>query len=460
MRQRPLASWDVGGATPTDPGERIQAEPKVVARLETNKISARRAARLPSYPNRRRTARHPRIFYGWYVVSAVGLVLMTTTGLAFYNLAVLLDAFIAERGFPVGLTSGATASFFVASGLGGVLAGRLMDRVDARMIIILGACGSAIALGCTGLLRRPSELYAFHLIFGFCYGFCGLVPATTIVARWFEARRALALSIASTGLSLGGVIVTPLSAYLIHRLGIAGAAPWMGLLFFVGVVPVTATVVRSTPQEVGLVPDGSPLVEASQRAGRVPTLSYGQASRSRLFISITVAYLFGLGAQVGAVTHLFRMVSTREDTAAAASAVASLAIASVVGRLIGGWALLRVGTRGFAVFMLAAQTLALAILATASQTWILPVVVLFGVTVGNVLMLHPLLLAETFGTRHYGRIYSVSNLIATVGVAGGPALVGLIFEATSGYAVPYLTLAVASLMSCSVLLLAHPRKDK
>ena len=33
-----------------------------------------------------------RLFYGWYVVVAIGVVLMTESGLAFYNLAVLLDA--------------------------------------------------------------------------------------------------------------------------------------------------------------------------------------------------------------------------------------------------------------------------------------------------------------------------------------------------------------------------------
>ena len=32
-----------------------------------------------------------------------------------------------------------------------------------------------------GWLQRPWQLYAFHLLFGFCYGFCGLVPSTTIV---------------------------------------------------------------------------------------------------------------------------------------------------------------------------------------------------------------------------------------------------------------------------------------
>jgi MFS family permease len=395
-----------------------------------------------------------RIFYGWYVVYAIGLVLMTTAGLAFYNLSVLLDAFVAERGFPVALTSGATASYFIASGAGGVFAGRLMDRIDARLIMIFGACVSAIALGSLGLLQRVWQLYAFHLVFGFCYGFCGLVPATTIVARWFEARRALALSIASTGLSLGGVLMTPLSALLIQRWGIAGAAPWLGLAFFLGVVPVTAWIVRSSPHEMGLVPDGAKFVQRGSGAAPPRSVSYAQARRSRFFIAVTAAYLFGLGAQVGAITHLFRLASTRASPGIAALALALLASASVVGRLTGGWLLLRLPTRAFAAGMLLAQALALALLAFAAKSLLLVAAVLFGITVGNVLMLQPLLLVEAFGTRHYGRIYSVSNLIAAAGVAGGPALSGVIYEASGGYTLPYLGLSAASVLSCAILLLA------
>ena len=400
----------------------------------------------------------PRLFYGWYVVYAIGLVLMTTSGLAFYNLSVLLDAFVAERGFPVALTSGATASYFIASGAGGLLAARLMDRIDARLIIICGACVSAVALGSLSLLHAVWELYAFHIVFGFCYGFCGLVPTTTVVARWFEARRALALSIASTGLSLGGVVVTPVSAFLIQRLGIAGAAPWLALMFLIGVLPATAWIVRSSPQEMGLVPDGAKFLS---RAASIPVpknVSYAQARRSRFFLALTAAYLFGLGAQVGAITHLFRLASTRESPNIAALALALLAGASVFGRLTGGWLLLRIPTRGFAIGMLLAQAFALALLAFATNNLLLAGAALFGTTVGNVLMLQPLLLAEAFGTRHYGRIYAVSNLITAAGVAGGPALTGVIYEASGGYALPYLVLSAASVLSSAILVLAGSTK--
>jgi MFS family permease len=396
-----------------------------------------------------------RVFYGWYVVAAIGLVLMTCSGLAFYNLSVLLDAFITQRGFPVALASGATASYFMASGLGGVFAAQLMERTDPRLIMIGGACVSSIALGCAGGLHRAFELYAFHIVFGFCYGCCGLVPATTIVARWFEARRPLALSLASTGLSVGGIVITPLSAHLIARDGIAGAAPWLGLCFFLGVVPVTALIVRASPHEMGLEPDGNDRYRRAK--GRAPprSIAFFKAWRSRFFLALTAAYFFTLGGQVGAIAHLFRLASTRENSEVAALAVALLAAASVIGRLAGGWVLLKVAARLLAMSMFAVQAVALAILALAPwRDALLLGAVLFGASVGNVLMLQPLLLVEAFGLRDYGRIYSLGQLITAIGVAAGPAIVGLIEEASGGYTLAYLIVAAGSLLGLALLVLA------
>lgn len=398
-----------------------------------------------------------RLFYGWYVVLAIGLVLTTESGLAFYNLAVLLDAFIRERGFPVALASGATASYFLASGVGGVLAARLMERIDARVVMISGASLSAIALACVGLLSAPWQLFTFHVVFGFCYGCCGLVPATTVVARWFEARRPLALSIASTGLSLGGIVVTPLAALLIARIGLAGAAPWLGLAFFLGVVPVTALIVRASPFHMGLKPDGPRGGKRPAKTIVVPHVTFAAARRSRFFVGLTAAYIFTLGAQVGAIAHLFRLVSIRETGNAAMLAVALMAAASVIGRLSGGWCLLRVPAREFALAVFALQAAALALLSMApTQSVLLTGAVLFGASVGNVLMLQPLLLVEAFGVRDYGRIYSLSQLLTAAGVAAGPLLIGQINAATGGYTVPYLVAAAVSLGGLMLLLLAGP----
>jgi MFS family permease len=392
-----------------------------------------------------------RIFYGWYIVAAVFVTTTISSGLVFYNLSILLAAFIAERGFPVAVASSATAVFFVAGGIGGVIAGRLVDRIDTRAVIATGAIIGALTLATAGQLSELWQLYVFHVVFGLCHGASGLVPVTTLVARWFNARRALAFSIASTGLSFGGILVAPLVALAIERLGLAGAAPWLGLALFCGIVPVTLLVMRPSPAAMGLEPDGATRAEREQSPLQ-PAVLFADARRSRYFYAVSVSYLFLLGAQVGAIAHFYRLASTRAGVATAALALSVLAGSSTLGRLVGGWLMLRMPTLPFALALMVLQAVGLAVLAIAEdRAQILIGTVIFGITMGNSLMMHPLLLAERFGTRDYGRIYSTSQLVTVVGVAGCPAVIGVLYEASGGYAVPFIAAAAVSLVGLAVL---------
>lgn len=387
------------------------------------------------------------------------LVQTVGSGLIFYNLAVLLSAFIAERGFPVAQTSFATGSFFIASGTAGMIAGRLMDRIDPRYVVVSACCLGTATLALVGVLSQPWQLYLFYMMLGFSYGGCGLVPAATIVTRWFQARRALAISIASTGLSVGGVLITPLAAKAIADHGLAAAGPWMAAVFFLGIVPATILLVRPSPASMGLLPDGAqPALAGAQASSGV---SFSVARRSRFFIGVTAAYVFALGAQVGAIAHIFRLGSERTDAGTAALAVAVLATASLLGRLAGGWLLVRSAPpRAFALALILLQCVSLVFLSTASSAAMLIVgAVLFGLSVGNVLMMQPLLLADAFGTKDYGRIYSTSQFIGVLGVASGPALLGFLYEAGGGYTGAYLAAAACSLVGFAILFLSGRRVD-
>jgi MFS family permease len=314
-----------------------------------------------------------------------------------------------------------------------------------------------LLIACLGVLYSPLQLYLFHLVFGLCYGCVGIIPNITMLARWFEARRSLAISIASTGLSLGGIVITPASAFLIEHHGIAGAAPWLALALLIGVVPPTALVVRPDPQAMGLAPDGVAPAPGGTPVAATPRATFAQARRSRFFAGIAASYFFVMGAQVGAIAHIYRLAKTAGGVDIAALAVALLAGASVCGRLAGGWILLKAPARVFTLVLFAQQAAALAVLALAASKGVLLLgVVMFGLAMGNILMMQPLLLAEAFGTHSFGRIYAASNLISVPGVAAGPALLGFVFAPTGGYAVPYLAAAAASLLGIAILLAAGP----
>jgi hypothetical protein len=295
-------------------------------------------------------------------------------------------------------------------------------------------------------LREPWQLHAFYLLFGFTFGGCGLVPISTIVARWFNVRRPQALAIASTGLSLGGVVLTPLSALAIKQLGLAGAAPWLGLAFFLGVVPATALIVRPRPQAMGLEPDGAER-RSDGAAATLPGIPFSQAWRTRYYVAVTGAYVFALGAQVGGIAHIYRLASIRADDQVAALAVALFAAISLAGRLASGWLMMSVPLRAFALALMAIQAIGLALLAHAvSGPGILVATAFFGLTSGTILMMQQLLLADAFGTREYGRIYSVSLLLTVIGVAAGPAHGGRNTPGAGGDGSAFLALARASLI--------------
>ncbi len=393
--------------------------------------------------------RDSRVFFGWWVVVGVFVGMTTSSGLGFYNIAVVLEALTEERGFSVSEVSATVAFFFVVSGLTGLGVARLIERYDPRWTIVSGAVLGAIGLVLLGRVAQLWQLYAAYAVFGVGFAATSLVPGTTLVTRWFVRRRSVALSIATTGLSLGGIVLTPLSARLIDSQGLSSATPWLGAMYIVGIVPISLLLIRPHPESLGLLPDGEevsgPADVAPSRLAAEQGVEFSVAVRSRFFRSVTGCYIFAMLAQVGVIAHQFKFVSDGSSSAAAAMAVSLLAAASIVGRLAGGWIVTVVRLRSFVLAILLLQILALVGFSTArSEVAFLLASVCFGLTVGNLLMLQPLLLADAFGTRDYPRIYSFCMLFTTIGVAGGPALLGFLHDSAGGYRPGFLTAAAVS----------------
>lgn len=190
-------------------------------------------------------------YYGWWIVAGVFLVLTISSGFGFYNLSVYINVLAGARGFSVSQVSVAVSLFFVVGGVTGMLVARLIDRYDVRWVMIAGAALGGAALGFVGHATSLWQLYVLFTLFGIGNSAISIVTSTTLVTRWFPgSNRSVALSIASTGLSAGGIVVTPLSARLFNQWGLEATIPWFGLLFFLLVLPVALWVVRGHPPQV------------------------------------------------------------------------------------------------------------------------------------------------------------------------------------------------------------------
>jgi MFS family permease len=395
-------------------------------------------------------------FPGSRVVTGCFIVLAVSSGLGFYGLAVYLNAFSREQGWPVASISLATTVYFVVGGVSGLYVARLIARRDVRVPIVAGAIIGAVSLAVLGRVTERWQLYLVYAVFALGFSGAGLIPVTTVVTRWYHERRSVALSVASTGLSAGGILLTPLAKALIDRNGMAAATPVLGAVWLVGILPFALWLVRPDPIRLGWRPDG---VRVS--AGVAPPAPTGvpftTAVRSRFFIGATVAYSLALGAQVGGIQQLVKLVEDRTDEATAALATLALAATSVVARLAGGRIVTRVPIIGFTSVLFAVQGVSLVLIAFASHTVALfAAIVLFGATVGNILMLQPLIIAERFGVLDYPRIFSRNQFLCIVGLAGGPLLLGWLYDNGGGYRSSYLVAAACSLVGSLVLASGGP----
>ncbi len=392
-----------------------------------------------------------RIFDGWYVVASVFVLLMVNAGLGFYGLSIFLEAITDEQGFSTASVSFATSLFFIVSALSGRLIAPVIERHDLRLIVAAGGVVAAGGLLLIGESTSLFTLYISYVVFAVGAGLSGLVPATTLVTRWFQARRSVALSIASTGLSVGGLTVTVVASRLIDSKGMQDAAPWMALIYL-AMVALSLITLWPDPAKRGQLPDGI-AVDDSTAATSPPGIAYDEAVRSRVFLLITIGFVLTMGAQVGGIAQLAKLGSERVDTATGTLLLSSIAFASVLARLIGGAVASRVSLVAMTTVMSVGQCGSLIWLSQGQSRAMLVVgALLFGCTIGNLLMLHPLVLADRFGVASYARIYALSQLIVVgFGVAGGPYLLGALHDLWS-YQVSYI--AAGFLSVCGVMAFA------
>ena len=398
-------------------------------------------------------------FPGRWVLGACFALLTFSSGLGFYGLAVYLQAFSSERQWSVSSISLATTLFFLVGGISGVWIAKFIAKHDVRIMVLGGACLATIALFSMRFVEHRWQLFAVYIFYSLGWSASGMGPITTVVTRWFHVRRAGALAIASTGLSMGGIVVTPFIKWILDSQGIHNGSPWLALIWFCGTVPVTLFLLRAFPQPYGWLPDGA-RAEPGQ-VGDISGTPLNEAVRTKFFRAVAIGYIFALGAQVGGALQLVKLVEERTDRSTATLATIILSSMSIISRFVAGRIIPRVDMTKFTVGLAIVQGLSLASMAlNESRIGLLLSIALFGVTIGNMVMMQSLLIAERFGVRDYPRIAARSGLISFSGTALGPLLLGWLYDVAGGYRSSYLAAAACSLIGATMFSFAGSASEQ
>lgn len=407
-------------------------------------------------------------FYGWYVAIACSLLMMVGVGVGYYGLPIFLKPLKDAHGWSTAQVSWAPAIYFCVSGLTAAIVGPYVDRYGPRRFMLIGSLINGASAAMIGIVNELWQLYVVYFVFAVAFGMSSNIAVNAILARWFIRRRALAMSISFTGVSLGGVILAPIASRLIDVGGLELATPILGALVIITSIPVIIGVIVFDPREVGMLPDGDtgasapPPAQQALLAAQMRTWTRAEAVRTIGFWGILVAFLLVLIAQTGYVVHQVTFLEDRLGSrSAAAFTISVTAFGSIIARLAVGIFADNVDRRLLTVILFVVQATAILLIIhteSIAATWALTLV--FGLTIGNVYMMQSLLVGEIFGMVSFGTVFGLISLAGQVGSGLGPIGVGIIHDATGGYTVPFTITAALTYLAAVAILFARPARSR
>ena len=389
------------------------------------------------------------------MVVALGLVTIVSYGTTQYLFGVLVDPVTRELGGNRAQLASAYSIALVVAAVAGLAVGRVVDRIGARLLLVLGG---AVNVATLLLLSRAGSLPAFAIIWA---AGCGPAMALTqypltfvVVANWFDRRRPAAMALLTTVGGLSSPIMIPLAGWLVQAHGWRAAVALLALPAAL-TIPLSLALVRRRPEDLGLAPDGA----AAARPGPGTGLTLTGALRTPAFWLITtggVATMFCANAmQVNQVAYL---IARGLSPVTAASVAGLVGLASVPGRLVLNLAGQRISPQWLlALSMLGMGLGVLVLLVTSGAGPTLGYALLYGAGYGAATPLRGTVMARQVGRRAFGAITAVQNLAVLGGSAAGPLAMGGIYDARGAYGIALALLVVVIAVGATATVLA-PRR--
>jgi MFS family permease len=318
--------------------------------------------------------------------------------------------------------------------------GRLSDRYNVRLVIAVGVLVGTVSFL---LLATTQSLWQFYLYFGVGGGICvgsTYTPVNATISKWFREKRALALGIALMGISVGQMVLSPLSAEIIAAQGWRTAyAVLAGVVFACGLPAVLLMGRRDPRRDLRAGGDrgrGGPTMAQRLREGS----TVGQAARTAPFwMLMLTGFVISAGFYIVAA-HIVPAATDAGMPATAAALILTVSSAAgIAGTFAAWWITRRLGERWTLLLLIVGEALGLFLFIFTSDVWAFYVVAaIFGFSFGAASPVRQAMAPPLFGLRAIGGILGFAYLAWAVGGVSGPSLAGLVFDRSGSYDAAFL----------------------
>lgn len=394
----------------------------------------------------------------WCVVAGMAMTLGILLGSTLSSFGVftmpLMQAFAASNEQVANIPSFFMLSMTLAMPVGGWL----LDRLGPRLVMVTGATLASAGYFLAALSQDIGSLAMWVAISGVGIGISTYVPAIAVVLRWVALpRQGLAVGLVLSGGSLGAICFPPFLTWVMEQHQWHGAMKLISAMMLLIVVPVLLWLAR-LPQQTAIGEQGMRAVELAgaplAAALRLPGFWFWVGMQILLTFSV-------LGIFINVVPYLIHAGYT---PAQAAGVFSVTSICALIGHFVFGFLSTRWDARGILLVVNIAGVIGILALLSVSAGWVGYVAITvfalgWGATFNLVNQFSPMLMARMVGERHFGALLGIGSLIAGVGSAFSPWLVGYLLDVTQSYAPALLLCAACTVLALPLIGLLPGRTD-
>ena len=397
------------------------------------------------------------IYRGWYIAIVSALSIGAVLGSAQFAFSLFILPLEEEFGWTRTQVNGALTCG-VVSGLLSPFVGNLMDRIGARWTM----AGSITLVAIAFLLRSiMTDLWQFYLFSALMFaGTPGatIMPAGRFVNTWFPTIRGRMMGIVTSGNNFGSMIAIPIVAGLITMVGWRWTFVAMATGLF-GFVLLIILVIQDTAEDVSNERNKRWAPSEAETGSQMITdvgLSRSEALHTSTFWFLVVGMTLQQFVRTGVVSQMVpHLQHTGFSLATASGAMMLLAFFAMSSKLIFGRLSETITARLAWVVILILQTSGLTLLMVSgtsiTSTW--TAIVIFGLGMGGVGALTPLVITDLFGLKHFGSIMGLTRTPIIIPVIVGPILAGMIYDTTGNYSWMFLITIGMLVLSIGAFLL-------
>jgi MFS family permease len=411
-------------------------------------------------------AKRRTLYYGWIIVIASLVMGIIGFGIR-YSFGIFFTSLETEFGLSRAATSGIYSTYMFLGGVLSILGGWALDKYGPKKVSLVMSLFTGLSLLASSQVHSPWQLYlTYGGLQALGTGALFAVVSST-ASRWFIKKRGLVIGITSAAGAIGEIILAPLSSLLILHFNWRIAFIILGLTVWIILIPISQLMKRD-PSDIGLLPDGVIPERHSLKSSGAETattqngLLLREAYKIREFWFLGFMWLLsGISSQM-ILTHIVpHALDLGISPINTPFIISSIGVGAIVGRIIDGKLSDSIGRKSLAIISAVLQVATLISLIFIREVWQFYVVgLLFGYGWGGLNTEIVLLISDIFGLRGIGAIMGATVAGFNFGSAIGPAIGGIVFDATGSYSPAFAFAALGMAIATVLGVLIRPTMAK